>query len=222
MVNNSEKIKTLLSFEDKDDFYFVQILKRRKDNPGQDRDVKVINNYYIESLEQYDKLLPHIINLCDVENARAYFRINKRNYAKLGQHMLLRVAAITFTENCKALKGTFDSIASEHHCDPDKKWIVDVDIKDFKDEACMRHELDFNGNEVCASCGIVKGTLISTLQALQLVTKRDPMLEILPTPNGVHIITRPFNLEVFREHYPKVDVHKDNPTILYCPSLFGK
>ena len=40
---------------------------------------------------------------------------------------------------------------------------------------------------------------------------------IIPTKNGSHIIMRAFNLQRFREKYPDVDVHKNNPTILYCP-----
>ena len=36
----------------------------------------------------------------------------------------------------------------------------------------------------------------------------------IPTKNGYHIITKPFNLKQFREKYPDIDVHK---TIqLYC------
>lgn len=33
MVDNFELIRTLLKFESKDDFYFIQILQRSKDNP---------------------------------------------------------------------------------------------------------------------------------------------------------------------------------------------
>jgi len=44
-VDNSAKIGTMLSF-DKDDFYFLQILKRRKDNPEMDRDMVVIKKHF--------------------------------------------------------------------------------------------------------------------------------------------------------------------------------
>jgi hypothetical protein len=211
MINNVDKIRTMMSFTDKDDFYFLQILKRRKDNPDMERDMVVIDNVYIDSLESYDRKIPHIIDLCDVENARAYFRVNKRNYAKLGPHMLKRVVDIVFTENCKSLRSAFDSVAGEFHSDKDKKWVVDVDYKDFKGEASFLEEV----NLVTGTSPT--GRIISALQALQLAAKREPMLEIIPTKNGVHIITRPFNLQVFKEHYPFMDVHKDNPTILYCP-----
>ena len=31
------------------------------------------------------------------------------------------------------------------------------------------------------------------------------------------IITKPFNLKQFKDKYPDIDVHKNNPTILYIP-----
>ena len=37
----------------------------------------------------------------------------------------------------------------------------------------------------------------------------------VPTLHGFHIITKPFDLRHFGESYPNVDVHKNNPTLLY-------
>ena len=201
-VNNTAKIGTMMSFDD-DDFYFIQILKRRKDNADLERDMVVINNYYVESIEHYIKVIPHIIELCIMENARAYIRLNKRNYKKLGPHMVKRVVDIVFSENSSSLKGVFNSIAGEYHSDPDKKWVVDVDYNDVFNES--------NDGEKNFS------DLIYDLGKLQSEAKRVPMLVQIPTKNGIHIITRPFNVQEFRKLYPKMDIHKDNPTLLYCP-----
>ena len=38
----------------------------------------------------------------------------------------------------------------------------------------------------------------------------------IPTKSGYHLITTPFNLQQFKEEYPDIDVHKNNPTLLYC------
>ena len=38
----------------------------------------------------------------------------------------------------------------------------------------------------------------------------------IPTKSGCHLITTPFNLQQFKEKYPDIDVHKNNPTLLYC------
>ena len=37
----------------------------------------------------------------------------------------------------------------------------------------------------------------------------------LPTKNGYHLITNPFRLDKFKEMYPNIDIHKNNPTLLY-------
>jgi hypothetical protein len=52
---------------------------------------------------------------------------------------------------------------------------------------------------------------------LQRETGNEPMMEFIPTKGGVHIITRPFNLNKFKSQYPEIDVHRDNPTCLYFP-----
>ena len=203
MVNNINRIRELISFSDEFDFYFLQILKRRKDNPDLKRDMVVIANYHIESLEQYDSLMPHIINLCNAENARAYFRINRRNYKHLSFHMLKRVVEVISSGMVKSLKGTFDSVCGQNHSDKDKKWIIDLDddIMYSEDNPEGYYPMD----------------IYNLIKSLQSETKKEPMIEMVPTKNGNHYITRPFNLKKFKETYPKIDVHKDNPTILYCP-----
>lgn len=195
MVNNVDIIRGMISFNDEFDFYFLQILKRRKDNPDMPRDMVVITNYHIESFEQYDSLMPHIINMCESENARAYFRVNRRNYKHLSHHMLKRVVDMVGSGTYKALKGSFDSVCGKYHNDKDKKWIVDIDWED-------KHNIDSVKNE---------------LYRLQYVTKRKPMLEVVPSKNGFHFITRPFNLTEFKGRFSNIDVHKDNPCLLYCP-----
>ncbi len=205
MINNSKIIEQLLSFTDKDDFYFVQVFKRRKDNPDLEKDQIVINNFYIDSMDGYFEKLPSIIRLCDLENARAYIWVNKRNYKKLASHILKRIVDIIFTENCKALRNTFNSVASEFHAETDKKWVVDID-HDVLYENMEPFEKDETLNKIWA-----------LIVDLQLKAKREPFMLHIPTKNGFHIITRPFNLLMFNVRYPKIDVHRDNPTLLYCP-----
>ena len=43
------------------------------------------------------------------------------------------------------------------------------------------------------------------------------ILKELPTKNGIHLITTPFNLQKFRSDYKDIEVHKDNPINLYIP-----
>ena len=43
------------------------------------------------------------------------------------------------------------------------------------------------------------------------------IVETVPTRNGYHLITRPFNKKVFYEMYNKnLDIHDNNPTLIFC------
>jgi len=206
MVNNIDRIGEMIGFEDEFDFYFLQILKRRKDNPDLKRDMVVIANYHIESFEQYNSLMPHIVNICEAENARAYFRLNKRNYKHLSYHMLKRVVDVIAGGMVKSLKGTFDSVAGKHHNDKDKTWVIDVD-----------NDLVYSPVDPLKTGEYLVCDIELEIERLQRETKKEPMCYSLPTKNGMHFITRPFNLKAFKMKFPDITVHKDNPTILYCP-----
>lgn len=45
----------------------------------------------------------------------------------------------------------------------------------------------------------------------------DKVVNLLPTKNWKHFITTPFNIEEFKLAHPTIDVHKNNPTILFIP-----
>ena len=42
---------------------------------------------------------------------------------------------------------------------------------------------------------------------------------IVPTAHGKHLICKPFNTQRFCQKFPTIDVHKNNPTLLYFESL---
>lgn len=200
-VNNFDQIRSMLEFPEKTSFYFLQVLKRRKENPDLGKDMKHIADYYIYSLEQFDELKPRIIAQCDVENARAYFRINRRDAKKVAMQVLKRTVDYIMSEDYRAVKNAFASCAGEFNSDPDKKWIVDVDWKDVPDGMDQDYYLN---------------KLISKVQELVAETGRDDTVSTIPTKNGIHVICRPFNLQKFRDAYEAIDVHKDNMVILYC------
>ena len=37
----------------------------------------------------------------------------------------------------------------------------------------------------------------------------------VPTLHGCHLITHKFDSKAFKEEFPDIDIHKDNPTLLY-------
>lgn len=201
MRNNFGLIRKLLDFSDKDTYYFLQILKRRKDNPDMDRDMIVIDDVFIYTLEQFDNMKEDIIKTCTAHNARAYFRVNKRSLKKSGMQMLKRVTDLIISENYKAIKNAYSAVSGEFHADQDKKWIIDIDNISLD-------RFNFDAEEI---------KMREELIRLQKEAGREPSMILIPSKNGVHILTRPFNLKQFKDQYPNIDVHKDNPIILYCP-----
>lgn len=132
-IDNSIAVRSFLSFN-KDDFYFLQIIKRRKDNPDMELGTVVLKNYYIQSFEEYDKLIPIVKRQCEFENARAYFRLNKRNYKNIGLKLVNRALVYISSNNYTPLRNVFDTIAGECPSDPVRKWVVDVDNENINEE----------------------------------------------------------------------------------------
>ncbi len=200
-MNNFDLIRKMLSFPDENSFYFLQVLKRRKDNPDLGKDMVHLSDYYIYSLEQFDGLKQRIIDQCNTENARAYFRLNRRDAKKVAMQVLKKTVDHITSENYRAVKNAFASCAGEFHSDPDKTWVVDID------------NISIDGFNHLDKQKDIRQLIID----LQEETGKSARMDFVPTKGGVHIITRPFNLSKFKKQYPDIDVHKDNPTILYCP-----
>lgn len=57
VINNFDKFINLGLLEFKEgEFYFLQILQRRKENPNIHGNSKVIKTYYIDNLEYYQEI----------------------------------------------------------------------------------------------------------------------------------------------------------------------
>jgi hypothetical protein len=201
-MNNLEEILPLLNFENSDDkFYFIQIYKRRKDNPEMLKDMEVLNNFYIYTEGQLYMKFPQIQKICDDNNARAYIRLNRRSDRKIALQALARLATMIASDQYK-MRNLYDSIAGEFHSETDKTWLIDIDYKDFEGRSSILE------------------TIHSAIRKLQIDAKKEPLMHMIPTKNGYHLITRPFNLkmlEPIRLGGTRFDIHKDNPTILYTP-----
>lgn len=196
-VNNVQKIRELLKFPDKNSFYFLEVLKRRKENPDLEKHAKLIRDFYIYSLEEFDVVAEKAIQLCEENNARAYFRLNMRDAKKVAFLYNKRLAELLITEDYKNIPRSYAAVVGEFHSDPDKTWVVDVDDEDYNEAVIKMHRV------------------ADYIKDLQPVGEK--VVATLKTKNGIHLITRPFRLDVFKKDFPDVDVHRDNPTILYVP-----
>lgn len=201
MVDNFEKIIELIKGRASiDEFFFLQIFKRRKDNPGMEKDMILIDNFFIKNEEDLVKKQERIKEICIQNNARAYFRLNRRSYKKVALQTLRIIADSISTENYH-IENCYLSSCGQYHSDPRKTWILDIDRKEGESEAIFNSSID---------------DIIKRIFDLEPVGEK--MVSILPTKNGVHIICLPFNLEKLESAYNYISIHRDNPTILYIPN----
>lgn len=213
-LDNFELLTPLIDFPDKDTFYFLQIMKRRKDNPEMVRGNKIIKTYYLYSPDDLINLKTTIIEQCTLHKARAYLRINKRSLKKVALQSLKRVTELLITEDYKAVKDIYEHVAGEFHSDSVKKWILDFDPENVKDipNAVNKYK------EFLDSMRDIE----SKIPKFEEIFDKDSkfILEV-PTVNGVHLICKPFNLQVLKKNKEllslgMVDIHKDACEIIYA------
>lgn len=103
IVDNFEMLKDYMEFNSPDDVYFVQVIKRWKDNKDKpDADAwkaagkakgsyhagaEYLNYYLIHSAAELEALKPDIVKACSYNNARAYISINSRKQSQVNQYM---------------------------------------------------------------------------------------------------------------------------------------
>ena len=196
-INNfsilSKYFKKLKSTED---FYFIQIIQRKKD--GHFKNENVIKSLYIYNEEEFLHKEEYIIQICKKYNARAYFWIIPRNSKIITLECIKALSDSIISNSCKHGYKIWDKKCGsttapnyKHH------WIVDIDNKD-------------------------KGFLITIGRLINLCRGNDDnkIIDIIPTLNGYHLITSEFDLYQFKqklalEGIVNIDVHKNNPTLLY-------
>lgn len=103
VVDNFEILKGYMEFNNPDDVYFVQIIKRWKDNkdkPNADQwraegkqkgsyhsGAEYLNYYLIHSPAELDAVHDEIVKACSYNNARAYITINSRSQNQVNQYI---------------------------------------------------------------------------------------------------------------------------------------
>jgi hypothetical protein len=195
MIDNLELIKPLLNFSEAGDFYMLYVFKRKKDQPGNERDnhqsVRTIKTYCIESIEYLEKRYSEIKQLCEMFRARAYIHVQRQNHRDVSLDMMVALAERIKCGN-QNQKGLFDSVVGQIKT-LEKRWVVDVDTLDFH-------------------------TVTEVVNLITMLKPVGPKVEaVIPTRNGYHLITARFDVLEFKKFQPDVDIQKKNPTVLYLP-----
>ena len=203
-MNNFNKIKPLLNFESEDDFYFLQLLRRKKDNPEMNSNSKVVKNYYITSIEYLESKMPEIIELCDKFNARASLRLNKRSFESVAFKTMVNVVNVISNRDFKFVRNCYDRACGQSsNQKTDKRWIIDLD-----GEEAMWIEHPDHYEEFC--------NFVNSLQP-----EGEKVKKVISSKTGYHVITNPFNKMHFKERFPQIGIHTDNPVNLYVPNTMN-
>ena len=184
------------NLSDQGDFFFVQVMQRNKEKNNVGSSGYVIKDYHFFDKETFLSKKEEITTLCKAFNARAYFWINPRNCKEVQYEIIREVLGAIELGTHKLFKCVSRALGRKRCNKYKSKWILDFDTKDW--------------------------SLIN--KYLDLVRKCRPnvnkILYYVPTVNGIHVITLGFDLEQFKQELAiakldNIDIHKDNPTILY-------
>lgn len=205
-VDNFDLIRPLLNFRSDDDFYFLQVLLRKKDlkrNVQGTNNNRLVKAYYVRNLEYFDFIKPEVIELCNVFGARACINLNRRSYRKLAFQTLQKVTDLIVNEEYTKINKAYSSVCGKFSNETDKKWILDLDGEDFN---------------------TTKEQILKVLPMCR--PEGEKFVAEIPSKSGLHIITKPFALnefdifmlDIFDVKWTDViELHKNNPTNLYCP-----
>jgi pimeloyl-CoA synthetase len=194
MIDNFERISEYLSFDSSDDYYFLQILIRAKEDKTLGSNNLLIKTYAVKSIESLRKYEQEIKTICTNFKARAYIHLTKRSFRKVALIMMKELCDRISNDQCPEIAKAFNSASGTYNDAKAKTWIVDIDTKNMRLVNDVLRHIEKN-------CDPIGGKFITMVE----------------TPNGCHIITTPFNTEQLKRAYPDIDVHKNNPTILFVP-----
>ena len=197
-INNFDLITNHLHFNSDDDFYFLQIIQRKKDGHNVSNNYRLLKYYLIRSTEHLDRYKSEIMELCKMFNARAYIHPTKRSFKEVGKLYTKNVLSTFMEESYNSLHKKYSSACGQSYIASDKKFIIDIDYNAEDVINGETFELWYQGFiwYLCEEC-------------------KCKIEYVVPTIKGRHLIVEPFDLKKFSDMNPDIDVHKNNPTLLY-------
>lgn len=207
IVDNFELIKKLFYFNEENNMFFhCQIVQRAKDNKNSKVSERTIKYYFIQSKEHLEKLKDEIILLCNYYNARAYINITGKDFDKLQSNMLIELATNIGNSIIKNPIRNLNSMAGKLKSRK-RLWIIDIDDISLKMKV-KDYIIDLFSESYKKPKKEIEDYIFNYI-----------ILEV-PTVNGLHFITKPFNSEKFNKKFPEVSIHKNSMgTVLYCPDF---
>lgn len=160
-----------------DRYYVVELMRRGKDNPDLPAANYHFRNYYIYSWRDLDRYEQEIKTVCQMLNLRAYCSVNYKRMSQVALDTLAESARRIAAHDYKRFYSIFESCSGKYADRSNALWIIDLD-GDITDEQAggLREYVD---------------TMTSGY--------RQNVVYVMPTRQGKHLITRPFNLQQFTQ-----------------------
>ena len=189
-IDNIEQIRKIMKFDKFGEFYYISIMQRNKDGvkvASSHDNCRRIRTFYIFSMEEFDKAIPFIKEICDKINARAYIELNRKD---IFQCQLLCIKRLVECIEHKTVKSRaiMDSVVGGAPS-RDKLWMIDVDDHRPGGDEYVDDIIDYIGYN------------------------KGEMHAILPTVNGCHIITSRFDHRKF--NFKDAELKRNAFTLLY-------
>lgn len=196
-IDNFDKIREHLKFDKPGDIYVVHVMFRVKDlRNDADKQMylsheetqRLIKTYYVDSLEYFDRKRPAMIDLANQNKARVYFTMTRKNRITCNRIILKKLVDEVDNPNVRYDHLIRSAVCGCHISDY-KWWTLDVD-----NDTEVDYE-NWDGTKEKVKLVDMKEKILSQLWKLVDATKTRSGLEIfeVPTKNGCHIMTPPFN-----------------------------
>lgn len=203
MIDNFDLVRDkILDFRSNDDYYFVELIQRRKDFP-EGSDVKsqtCVGTFMIKNQAQFCALEMEIKERCRMHNACAYINPSRKSLKRTTVLLAEQLFGMIVQGDCHKLNSRLESAAGL--CKPErdaKLFVVDLDTKD---------------NNV--------------FQKVQnILAMRATVEAVVPTINGFHFITAPFNCMDFHAEClkakidPVPEIKHNSPTLLFYDGSYA-
>lgn len=199
-IDNFDAIKAHLKFEKPGDIYVVHVMFRVKDlrNDAEkqmylshEETQRLIKTYYIDSLEYLDRKRPAMIDLANQNKARVYFTMTRKNRITCNRVILKKLVDEVDNPNVRYDHLVRSSVCGCHISDY-KWWTLDVDK-----DTTIKCSVPVITKSISYEWKLIdfRDVLIAEMSKLVDETKTRSGSEIftVPTKNGCHIMTPPFN-----------------------------
>ena len=203
---NFRSFMQLPEIEGGDTYYVIELVRRGKDCPDLPAANYHFKNYYIDTLAKYDKVQDEIRLLCRTLRLRAYVSVCRKSFRRVTMNTIAEMARRASINDFRRPYAIFESCSGKDAGTDDKHWVVDIDDCPFFMDESDAQPRWMHVREVINECA----------------PEGDKIEMVLPTRTGVHLITRPFNLEQFNrlcKKDPEIkeipDIKKNHLTLLF-------